>query len=158
MLPETLILSSLFCYSKKRLFEEIAENASVILEVPSDFLIKELNKREQYGATVFYNGIAMPHAVIPGISKTIAVLSILDSPVHFNSIDSDPLYIDIAYTLFISPNDEYEEISKLLKNITEVFSNQDLLNSMRIARNERNKISTLLKQIEASLENKVVPS
>ncbi len=154
MLPETLILSSLFCYSKKRLFEEIAENASVILHVAPDLIIKELNTREQYGATVFFNGIAIPHAMIPGISKTLAVLSILDSPVPFNSIDSDPLYVDIAYTLFISPDDKYEEITKLLKQLTEVFSNQDLLNSLRLARNERNKISTLLKQIDASLEAK----
>lgn len=154
MLPETLILSSLFCYSKKRLFEEIAENASVILHVTPDLIIKELNKREQYGATVFFNGIAIPHAMIPGINKTLAVLSILDSPVSFNSIDSDPLYVDIAYTLFISPDDKYEEITKLLKQLTEVFSNQDLLNSLRLARNERNKISTLLKQIDASLEAK----
>ncbi len=154
MLPETLILSSLFCYSKKRLFEEIAENVAVILHVAPDLIIKGLNTREQYGATVFFNGIALPHAMIPGINKTLAVLSILDSPVPFNSIDSDPLYVDIAYTLFISPDDKYEEITKLLKQLTEVFSNQDLLNSLRLARNERNKISTLLKQIDASLEAK----
>lgn len=96
----------------------------------------------------------MPHAVIPEIDNTLAVLSILDAPVQFNSIDADPQSIDIAYTIFISPNDDYSDIEKLLQNLTDTFSNQDLLNSLRLARNEKSKITILLKQIDAALTNK----
>lgn len=152
VLPKTLILSPLFCYSKKRLFEEISENAAVMLKTSPEILKKGLNTREQYGTTVFFNGIALPHAVIPNIAQTLAVISILDTPVLFNSIDSDPLPVDIAYTLFISPDEDYEQIAKLLRNISDVLSNQDLLNSLRLARNERGKINSILKHVDALLE------
>ncbi|HAH71157.1 MAG TPA: hypothetical protein DCL74_05475 [Succinivibrionaceae bacterium] len=156
LLPNTLILSTLFCYSKKRLFEEISENAATLLKTDPAKLIKALILREQYGTTVFFNGIAIPHAVIPDIDNTLAVLSILDAPVQFNSIDADPQSIDIAYTLFISPNDDYLYVEKLLQNLTDTFSNQDLLNSLRLARNEKSKITVLLKQIDAALTSKTM--
>ncbi len=153
VLPKTLILSPLFCYSKKRLFEEITENAAVMLKISADVLQKALISREQYGTTVFFNGIAIPHALIPGIAQPLAVLSILDTSVLFNSIDSDPLPVDITYSLFISPDEDYDKITIFLQHLTEVLSNQDLLNSLRLARNERGKIYTILKQIDAVLEN-----
>ena len=124
-----------------------------MLKTSPEILRKALNAREQYGTTVFFNGIALPHAVIPGIAQTLAVISILDTPVLFNSIDSDPLPVDIAYTLFISPDDDYEKTAELLRHITDVLSNQDLLNSLRLARNERGKINTILNQVDALLEN-----
>ena len=43
-LPDTLILSPLFCFSKKKLFEEIAESASVLLDVSCESLINALNE------------------------------------------------------------------------------------------------------------------
>lgn len=155
VLPRSLILSPLFCFSRKRLFEEIADCASAELNTDSFVFIRALNAREEYGTTVFYNGIAIPHAAVSGINETIGILSILDAPVSFSSIDADPQSIDIAYTLFVNKDEDCDKVSELLQNITEVFSNQDLLNSLRLARNEDWKISKLLNQVDLMLASKL---
>ena len=151
VLPYTLILSPLFCYSRKRLFEEIAECASAELGVDPQLQIDELNYRETEGSTVFFQGVALPHAVMKKIPYSLAVLSILDKPVTFNSIDSDPQFIDIAFTLFVSVKDEYNKVEKLLLDVTDILSNQDLLNSLRLCRNENAKLKLILEKIDLLL-------
>lgn len=152
VIPKSLILSPLFCFSKKRLFEEIADCAGYVLQKPAKEIIDALNKRETYGTTVFYPGIAIPHAVIDSEHETFAILSILDKPITFNSIDSDEQLIDIALCLFISRYDDSAKIESLLKNITIVLSNNDLLNSLRLVKNEPSKLAILLNKIDYILD------
>ena len=73
VLPKTQILSPLFCFSKKRLFEEIAECAAFITKKTSKEIIVALNEREKLGTTVFFQGVAIPHAVIQSSTPTFAV-------------------------------------------------------------------------------------
>ena len=122
VLPKTQILSPLFCFSKKRLFEEIAECAAFITKKTSKEIIVALNEREKLGTTVFFQGVAIPHAVIQSSTPTFAVLSILDKPITFNSIDADEQLVDIAFSLFISPKDDVEKVESLLKSLTIVLS------------------------------------
>ena len=139
VLPEVQILSPLFCFSKKRLFEEIAKYSSYILEKDPKDIIRALNEREQLGTTVFFDGIAMPHAVIDSKVPTFSILSILDKPITFNSIDADEQLIDIAFSIFINKKDDIQKVESLLKNLTIVLSNVDLLNSLRLAKTEKPK-------------------
>ena len=113
VLPKTQILSPLFCFSKKRLFEEIAECAAFITKKTSKEIIFALNEREKLGTTVFFQGVAIPHAVIQSSTPTFAILSILDKPITFNSIDADEQLVDIAFSLFISPKDDVEKVESL---------------------------------------------
>ena len=113
VLPEVQILSPLFCFSKKRLFEEIAKYSSYILEKDPKDIIRALNEREQLGTTVFFDGIAMPHAVIDSKVPTFSILSILDKPITFNSIDADEQLIDIAFSIFINKKDDIQKVESL---------------------------------------------
>ena len=47
--------------------------------------------------------------------------------------------------------DDCEKITKLLEQVAAAFSNQDLLNSLRIARNEEWKIRKVLEQADLLL-------
>ena len=152
VLPEVQILSPLFCFSKKRLFEEIAKYSSYILEKEPKDIIRALNEREQLGTTVFFDGIAMPHAVIDSKVPTFSILSILDKPITFNSIDADEQLIDIAFSIFINKKDDIQKVESLLKNLTIVLSNVDLLNSLRLAKTEKPKLNIILNQIDCLLE------
>ena len=103
---------------------------------------------------MFYPGVAIPHAVIDSQSDTFAILSILNKPITFNSIDADEQLVDIALSLFISPKDDLDNIEHLLKSLTIVLSNNDLLNSLRLAKNENKKLETIINQIDELIENK----
>ncbi|MBO6258300.1 MAG: PTS sugar transporter subunit IIA [Succinivibrio sp.] len=154
ILPQTVILSPLFCYSRKRLFEEIAECASNRINLEAQKIISLLNDREKAGSTVFAKGIAIPHAVVENIPKTISVLSILDKPIAFNSIDADPQYVDIAWTVFISSKEQYDDMENLLTIMTNELSNQDLLNSLRLSRNENTKIQLIIEKLDLLIQQR----
>lgn len=154
ILPQTVILSPLFCYSRKRLFEEIAECASILINLEPNKIISLLNERETAGSTVFSQGIAIPHAVIEDIPQTVSVLSILDKPIAFNSIDADPQYVDIAWTVFISSKETYDDIENLLTIMTNELSNQDLLNSLRLARNETPKVQLIIEKLDLLIQQR----
>ncbi len=154
ILPKTLILSPLFCFSKKRLFEEIAAAASGELELPQKVLVSILNEREDQGSTVFFDLAALPHALLPEEKPTLGVLSILDKAVPFNSFDADLRLVDITYTLFINPSDDYDEAQQLLLSLSSVLANLDLLNALRQSRNETAKINLILEKLDALLVRK----
>ncbi len=155
ILPKTIILSPLFCFSKKRLFEEVADFASCELNTHAKDLIFALNEREKKGTTVCFDGIAIPHASISDIPNTLGILSILDKPILFNSIDAQEQNVDIAYTFFISQNEDYTKIENLLKELSQQLAHNDLLNALRLCRGEKNKVSDILNKMDLSL-NKII--
>jgi fructose-specific phosphotransferase system IIA component len=54
---------------------------------------QDVFKREQIMSTGVGKGIALPHAKTHAVSDIIGALAILDSPVDFDSLDSEPVEI-----------------------------------------------------------------
>ena len=150
-LPDTLILSPLSCFSKKRLFEDVADQAAFIIKTHAIDINMLLNDREKCGSTALDNGVAIPHIQMRKIEKTFGILSILQNKVFFNDIDTDLEDADIVYTFFFSQQDDPKDAEIFLKNICEIFENEDLCVSLRRAKNEPDTISTLLKKIDLQL-------
>ena len=150
-LPDTLILSPLSCFSKKRLFEDVADQAAFIIKTHAIDINMLLNDREKCGSTALDNGVAIPHIQMNKIEKTFGILSILQNKVFFNDVDTDLEDADIIYTFFFSQQDDPKDAEIFLKNICEIFENEDLCVSLRRAKNEPDTISTLLKKIDLQL-------
>ena len=150
-LPDTLILSPLSCFSKKRLFEDVADQAAFIIKTHAIDINMLLNDREKCGYTALDNGVAIPHIQMNKIEKTFGILSILQNKVFFNDVDTDLEDADIVYTFFFSQQDDPKDAEIFLKNICEIFENEDLCVSLRRAKNEPDTISTLLKKIDLQL-------
>ena len=150
-LPDTLILSPLNCFSKKRLFEDVADQAAFIIKTHAIDINMLLNDREKCGSTALDNGVAIPHIQMRKIEKTFGVLSILQNKVFFNDVDTDLEDADIVYTFFFSSKDDPKEAEIFLKNICEIFENEELCVSLRRAKNEPDTIFALLKKIDVQL-------
>ena len=150
-LPDTLILSPLSCFSKKRLFEDVADQAAFIIKTHAIDINMLLNDREKCGSTALDNGVAIPHIQMNKIEKTFGILSILQNKVFFNDVDTDLEDADIVYTFFFSQQDDPKDAEIFLKNICEIFENEDLCVSLRREKNEPDTISTLLKKIDLQL-------
>ena len=105
-LPDTLILSPLSCFSKKRLFEDVADQAAFIIKTHAIDINMLLNDREKCGSTALDNGVAIPHIQMNKIEKTFGILSILQNKVFFNDVDTDLEDADIVYTFFFSQQDD----------------------------------------------------
>jgi PTS system nitrogen regulatory IIA component len=68
-------------------------------------------ERETLGPTGVGNGVALPHARLPGVESVVGAFILLEKPIDFNSIDRQP--VDLAFALF-APEDAGVEHLKAL--------------------------------------------
>lgn len=97
--------------SKKRLFREIGELASSALGMNAQATVEALMERESLGPTGVGNGVALPHARMPGLEQVSAVFVMLEKPIDFGSVDRQP--IDIAFALFAPEEAGVEHLKAL---------------------------------------------
>ena len=114
--------------SKKRLFQEIADIASVALGVDAEATIEALLDRENLGPTGVGHGVALPHARLDGLEKVCGVFVMLEKPLDFGAVDRQP--VDIAFALF-APEEAGVEHLKALALVSRTLRDQSICNKLR---------------------------
>jgi len=117
--------------SKKRLLEIISEELARDNEALDEREIFEsLCARERLGSTGLGGGVAIPHGRIKGSSVVHASFIRLKKPISFDAVDGKP--VDLLFALAV-PENCSEDHLKLLAQVAELFSNQELLKQLREA-------------------------
>lgn len=105
--------------SKDEVFKDlVASLKNHVVENP-DYVLQCLNIREQSSSTFLNEGVAIPHARIPGLSKPVAALGIARRGVS-DSLTSEP--VKIVFMTLTPENDGgaqlrlFNEISRMAKN------------------------------------------
>ena len=73
--------------SKKRLFQEIAEQARSIYGVDAAQTLDALQERETLGPTGVGHGVALPHARLHGLDRVVGLFLRLEKPLDFDAVD-----------------------------------------------------------------------
>lgn len=84
---------------KWQLIARLAEAMVAAGRLPADRLqeaIDALEARERCVSTGMENGIAIPHAALPGLERMAAALALLPDGLDFDSQDGDPAQIVVA--------------------------------------------------------------
>ena len=97
--------------SKKRLLHDLSDLACAAYGLPAAETVEALMERETLGPTGVGNGVALPHARLPGVESVVGAFILLEKPIDFNSIDRQP--VDLAFALF-APEDAGVEHLKAL--------------------------------------------
>ncbi len=97
--------------SKKRLFQELAEQAAASYDLPQSVVLEALQERENLGPTGVGQGVALPHARLDELDKVVAVFLRLDKPVDFESSDRQP--VDLFFCLLAPTNAGVEHLKAL---------------------------------------------
>jgi PTS system nitrogen regulatory IIA component len=84
---------------KSRLLQDLAVRASSALNLDADLVAIELLKRETLGSTGTGEGVAIPHARIPGLMRPFGTLVRLKHAIDFDAIDGKP--VDIVFLLLL---------------------------------------------------------
>lgn len=84
--------------SKKRLFQRLGDIVDAAYGVNGGEAIDALLERESLGPTGVGEGIALPHARLPGLETISGVFLRLDRPVDFGAVDRQP--VDLIFALF----------------------------------------------------------
>jgi len=131
LLSPERVLPQVRSSSKKRLLEQISE--ALVRnnpELDSREVFEALCARERLGSTGLGHGVAIPHGRISGSADVQAVFMRLAKPLAFDSQDGKP--VDLLFALVVPENATSDHL-KLLSQIAQQFSNDDLLKQLREA-------------------------
>lgn len=98
ILSAEAVVSQFKASSKKRLLQEIAQVAESVYGLPSKTIFTALQDRELLGPTGMGQGVAIPHARLPGLDDVKGIFIRLDKPVEYESVDKQP--VDLVFALF----------------------------------------------------------
>jgi PTS system nitrogen regulatory IIA component len=114
--------------SKKRLMQELGFIVEAAYGVPHSRAVEALLERESLGPTGVGNGVALPHARIDGLDQVVGVLTLLEKPINFDSVDRQP--VDLAFALF-APEDAGVEHLKALALVSRTLRDTSLCAKLR---------------------------
>jgi PTS system nitrogen regulatory IIA component len=114
--------------SKKRLFQDLGEIASALTGLRAGDLFDALQERESLGPTGVGNGVALPHARVPGLERVTGVFIRLEKPLAFDAVDRQP--VDLVFGLF-APEDAGVDHLKALALVSRKLRNATVCTKLR---------------------------
>lgn len=114
--------------SKKRLLQDIAEQAAGIYGLDAGKVFPALQERETLGTTGVGRGVAIPHARLDGIERVVGLFFRLGKPVNFESLDRQP--VDLVFALLAPSNDSPEHL-KALALVSRTLRSDDVCAKLR---------------------------
>lgn len=114
--------------SKKRLFQEIAEQARAVYGVDAAQTLDALQERETLGPTGVGNGVALPHARLHGLDRVVGLFLRLEKPLDFDAVDRQP--VDLIFAL-LAPKSSGVDHLKALALVSRTLRDQDLRAKLR---------------------------
>lgn len=131
--------------SKKRLLQDIAEQANAVYGLNAIEVFSALQEREALGSTGVGRGIAIPHARFESMTKVVGMFTRLEKPVDFDSVDHQP--VDLVFTL-LAPAAEGAEHLKALALVSRTLRDKDVCAKLRANDNEQT-LYTVLTEVKA---------
>src|SRR5262245_4244156 len=96
---------------KTRLLQELARRAATSLNRAAEQISVAILQREALGSTGTGGGVAIPHARIEGLHRSLGILARLNKPIDFEAIDSRP--VDLVFLLLLPANPIEEQLKAL---------------------------------------------
>ena len=114
--------------SKKRLFHELGMIVESAYDVSHTNAIDALQERESLGPTGVGHGVALPHARLDCVEEVIGAMVVLEKPINFDAVDSQP--VDLVFSLF-APSDAGVEHLKALALVSRTLRDPALCAKLR---------------------------
>ena len=131
--------------SKKRLLQEISEQAASVYGLDASDVVAALTEREKLGSTGVGRGVAIPHARFDGLDRVYGFFTRLEKPVDFDSMDRQP--VDLIFTI-LAPQKEGAEHLKALALVSRTLRSENTCSKLS-ANNDAAARYALLTQIDS---------
>lgn len=119
---------------KGALFDAIGRHIDQEHDVPHDWVVQSLSRREQNGSTAVGKGVAIPHARVNGLERTLAVYVHLASAIPFDAPDDKPVSHVLALLIADPPSARH---LNLLAEVSQLFSDQRFRERLDAAANRQ---------------------
>lgn len=140
----TLDAISLTCdaESMKQAICCIASHAADRENLDRNDVIEALIEREKLGSTGIGDGIALPHAMLPGLSEKALVFLRLSQPVDFDAVDDAP--VDLVCALLV-PETGCQDHRKCLAKLARILRDPEISTRVRQAGSKEAVLAALSK-------------
>lgn len=140
------IVEDLKAKTKDAAFRElVAHLASFCPGVSREALLAGLLDRERQMTTGIARNVALPHAHVPGLARTVGILAVSRGGVEYQSLDGEPVHLIFC---LIGDESQPEAHIQVLRSLALLLTNPDFYPSMMRARGARD-LATTLEQFEA---------
>ena len=116
--------------NKKQLLTKISSIAESYTNFPKKIILDLLLKKENSDNTSIGSGVALPNIKLSDIEQSIGIFLKLNKPIHYNSIDNEP--VDIILFL-ISPKSDFPVYLNELAYISRFLTKKKTLQNIRAA-------------------------
>jgi PTS system nitrogen regulatory IIA component len=104
-------------------------------------------QRERLGSTGLGQGVAIPHAKLPGLKRIVGVFARLAEPVDFDAMDGDK--VDIVF-LLLAPEGAGADHLKALACISRLLRDGNAVEKLRASRDAAALYAVLTEQAASS--------
>jgi len=96
---------------KQQLLRQLSAQVAAGAGLDEDEVATKLVKREELGSTGVGNGVALPHARIPGLKVPFGLIARLRQAIDFEAIDDQP--VDIVFLLLLPEAENGDQLNAL---------------------------------------------
>ncbi|MBQ3670537.1 MAG: PTS sugar transporter subunit IIA [Treponema sp.] len=146
--PKETIIARLESTEKDELFEELVEIIhTAVPQMNRKEALDSLTERESKMTTGIMHNVAIPHALIPSMDKTIGAIGISEQGIDYDSLDKAPVYLVF---MIIGAQGETEQHIQVLKELAGVLQIPGFVDRMRQCKTP-SEISNFLRNSEESV-------
>ncbi len=114
--------------SKKQALQEIAHRAGDAYGLEVRSVVEGLLAREKLGSTAMGNGVAIPHARLPGLTGIVGVFARLNRPVDFEAADGQG--VDLVFAL-LAPHEAGADHLRALAKVSRLMRDAGVRKKLR---------------------------
>ncbi|WP_240006111.1 PTS sugar transporter subunit IIA [Pseudaquidulcibacter saccharophilus] len=133
--------------NRREVLKRLCTTAHDAYGVDADEAFENAMKREALGGTGVGEGVAVPHARIKGLAKSVGVFALLEKPTDFEGPDN--IAADLVF-LILSPEDSGASHLKALAKVTRIMREPKNRSSLRSARSAAALLALLTDEDESS--------
>ena len=115
---------------KRQVLALVSEVAARVHRLKAGAVFDALMQRESTGSTGVGHGVAIPHALIPGLDCIRGVFVRLKPAIDYDAVDDKP--VDLIFALLAPPSDAADHLRTLART-ARVLRSSDLRQQLRIA-------------------------
>ena len=113
---------------KKQLLQDLAGRMQKIARAPERSIFEALLERERLGTTGVGQGVAIPHAKLPGLTRIHGLFARLEEPIDFEAIDDQP--VDLVF-LLLAPEGAGADHLKALARVSRLLRHKETVEKLR---------------------------
>lgn len=117
--PQQIALN-LNARGKSEVLDQVAKALKGTGGLEAEPILRALQRREQAGSTAVGNGLAIPHARIPGIDAPVTMFARTTSPIRFGGPDGKP--VSEFFVILVPSEGAIEAHLQRLRMVAELFS------------------------------------